>query len=119
MFLSLIFFFKKKKHRFFNFILCQKCFHRLQCFLKKIFCPCKHKNTGLKSCRTGPNPPKSQFLFHKSLPPRDFSIMTLKMTINARKLNQCLLSQFPGILSRPKVQSRAIIFPKMAHFFYR
>ena len=34
----------------------------------------------------GPDQPKSQFLFHKNLPPRDFSIMTLVKTIT-KKLN--------------------------------
>ena len=29
--------------------------------------------------------PKSQFLFHKNLPPRDFSIMTLKATRKVRR----------------------------------
>jgi hypothetical protein len=32
--------------------------------------------------------PKSQFLFHKNLPPRDFSILTL---ITAMGCRQCLL----------------------------
>ena len=50
------FFFKLFKNFFLNFILCQKCFHHLQCFLKKKFCPWKHEKTGLKSCRTGLNP---------------------------------------------------------------
>ena len=59
MFLSLNFcsnFLRKKKIFFVNFILCQKSFHRLKCFLKNCFCRWKHQKTGLKSCQTGPNP---------------------------------------------------------------
>ena len=67
--LSLNFFlnFLRKKNVFFNFILCQKCFHHLQCFFFK------------KWPQMLPNKAKSQFLLHKNVPPRDFSIMTLSV----------------------------------------
>ena len=35
------------------------------------------KKTASKVAEPGQIQPKSQFLFHKNLPPRDFSIMTL------------------------------------------
>ena len=41
--------------------------------------------------------PKSQFLFHKNLPPRDFSKMTLTLTclVSGWNLFSLILSQFP------------------------
>ena len=59
-----------------NFILCQNCFHSLQC-LKKKLCPWKHEKTASKVAKPVQIQPKSQFLFHKNLSPCEFSIMTL------------------------------------------
>ena len=67
---------KHKTTTFFYFILCQKCFHRLQCFKKK-FAYENMKKTALKVADLAQCKPKSQFLLFKNLPPRDFSIMTL------------------------------------------
>ena len=50
----------------------------MQCFLN-FFAYDNMKKTDLKSCQIQP---KSQFLFHKNLPPRDFSIMTLVLQAN-------------------------------------
>ena len=69
--------FLRKKNVFSNFILCQKCFHRLQCFQKKIFAHENMKKPASKVAEPAQIQPKSQFLFHKNLPPRDFSLMTL------------------------------------------
>merc|ERR1711894_163891 len=34
--------------------------------------------------------PKSQFLFHKNLPPRDFSLMTLVLNSKTKNISKCL-----------------------------
>ena len=46
-------------------------------FLKKNFAHENMKKTVSKVAELAQMQPKSQFLFHKNLPPRDFSIMTL------------------------------------------
>ena len=46
-------------------------------FLKKNFAHENMKKTALKVAEPAQIQPKSQFLFHKNLPPRNFSIMTL------------------------------------------
>ena len=69
--------FLRKKIFLFNCILCQKCFHRLQCFKKNIFANVNMKKRASKVAEQAQIQPKSQFLFHRNLPPRDFSLMTL------------------------------------------
>ena len=49
-------------------------------FLKKNFAHENMKKTASKVAKPAHIQPKSQFLFHKNLPPRDFSIMTLLAT---------------------------------------
>ena len=68
-----------KKIVFFSFILCQKCFHRLKCFLKFFFAHENMKKPASKVAEPAHIQLKSQFLFHKNLPPRDFSLMTLSL----------------------------------------
>ena len=46
-------------------------------FLKKFFARENMKKTASKVAEPAQIQPKSQFLFHKNLPPSDFSIMTL------------------------------------------
>ena len=46
-------------------------------FLKKNFAHENMKKPASKVAEPAQIQPKSQFLFHKNLPPRDFSIMTL------------------------------------------
>ena len=46
-------------------------------FVKKIFAHENMKKTASKVAEPAQIQPKSQFLFHKNLPPRYFSIMTL------------------------------------------
>ena len=46
-------------------------------FLKKHFAHENMKKQASKVASSDQIQPKSQFLFHKNLPPRDFSIMTL------------------------------------------
>ena len=46
-------------------------------FLKFFFAHENMKKTASKVAEPAQIQPKSQFLFHKNLPPRDFSIMTL------------------------------------------
>ena len=77
--LSLNFFFNflRQKNGFFNLILCQKCFHRLKCFKKMFFAHENMKKPASKVAEPAQILPKSQFLFHKNLPPQEFSIMTL------------------------------------------
>ena len=48
-------------------------------FLEKKFCPWKHEKPASKVAEPAQIQPKSQFLFHKNLPPHDFSIMTLSV----------------------------------------
>merc|ERR1712051_772277 len=67
--------FLRKKNIFFSFIPCQKCFHRLKCFLKFFFAHENMKKLVSKVAEPAQIQPKSQFLFHKNLPPRDFSLM--------------------------------------------
>ena len=55
-------------------------------FLKKIFAHVNMKKTASKVVKLAQNQPKSQFLFHKNLPARDFSIMTLLETIGNRTI---------------------------------
>ena len=50
-------------------------------FLKKIFAHENMKKPASKVAEPAQIQPKSQFLFHKNLPPRDFSIMTLDKSI--------------------------------------
>jgi hypothetical protein len=49
-------------------------------FLKQIFAYENMKKLALKVAEPAQIQPKSQFLFHKNLPPRDFSIMTLSIS---------------------------------------
>ena len=49
-------------------------------FLKKKFAHENMKNPASKVAEPAQIQPKSQFLFHKNLPPWDFSIMTLLTT---------------------------------------
>ena len=46
-------------------------------FLKNFFAHENMKKPASKVVKPAQIQPKSQFLFHKNLPPRDFSIMTL------------------------------------------
>ena len=46
-------------------------------FLKKIFAHENMRKPASKVAEPAQIQPKSQFLFHKNLPPRDFSLMTL------------------------------------------
>ena len=50
-------------------------------FLKKKFAYENMKKPASKVAKLAQIHPKSQFLFHKNLPPRDFSIMTLVRSI--------------------------------------
>ena len=50
-------------------------------FLKTLFCRWKHEKPASKVAEPAQIQPKSQFLFHKNLPPRDFSLMTLIVAI--------------------------------------
>ena len=61
---------------FLNFILCQKCFYCIQCFYF-FFAHENMKKSASKVAKPAQIQPKSQFMFHKNLPTRDFSIMTL------------------------------------------
>jgi hypothetical protein len=45
-----------------------KMFSPSKMFLKKKFCPWKYEKTGLKSCRTGPNPAQISILVPKKSP---------------------------------------------------
>ena len=85
-----------------------KMFSSSTMFSKKIFCPWKHEKTYLLTQIQ----PKSQFLFHKNLPPRDFSIMTLagtgllpnlilfKLSFRAWGLKRCVLSLWHSSLGK-------------------
>ena len=42
------------------------------------------KNSASKVAKLAQIQPKSQFLFHKNLPPRDFSIMTLRSDLKSK-----------------------------------
>ena len=75
--------FLRKKNIFFSFILCQKCFHRLKCFLKFFFAHENMKKPTSKVAEPAQIQPKSQYLFHKTLPPQDFSITTLGLLYNS------------------------------------
>ena len=79
--------FLRKKNVFFNFILCQKCFHRLKCFKKMFFAHENMKKPASKVAEPAQIQPKSQFLIHKNLPPRDFSLMTLVISMAKFWLN--------------------------------
>ena len=46
-----------------------------------IFGPQKHEKPASKFAKLAQIQPKSQYLFHKNLPPRDFSLMTLSWMI--------------------------------------
>ena len=54
-----------------------KMFSLSKMFLRFFFAHEDMKKTGSKVAKPAQVQPKSQFLFHKNLPPRDFSIMTL------------------------------------------
>ena len=74
---------------------------RLQCFYLYFFCPQKiWKSRPLKLLKMGPNiffsvlptgpiQPKSQFLFHKNLPTRDFFLMTVQVHVIFCQTAQC------------------------------
>ena len=54
-----------------------KMFSQSKMFYKKIFAQENMKKPASKVAKPAQIQPKSQFLFHKNLPSRDFSIMTL------------------------------------------
>ena len=57
-----------------------KMFSPSNMFLKFLFCYQNMKKPASKVAKPAQIQPKSQFLFHKNLPPRDFSIMTLNVS---------------------------------------
>ena len=59
-----------------------KMFSPCKMFLKKIFDHEDTKKPASKVAEPAKIQPKSQFLFHKNLPPRDFSLMTLAVVFN-------------------------------------
>ena len=58
-----------------------KMFSQSTMFLKLFFAHENMKKPASKVAKPAQIQPKSQFLFHKNLPPRDFSIMTLIYTL--------------------------------------
>ena len=56
-------------------------------FLKLFFAHENMKNPTSKVAKPAQIQPKSQFLFHKNPPPRDFSIITLQATYIVQKHN--------------------------------
>ena len=58
-----------------------KMFSLYTMFLNLFFAHENMKIPALKIAKPAQIQPKSQFLFHKNLPPRDFSIMTLILSL--------------------------------------
>ena len=66
-------------------------------FFKKNFAHENMKKPASKIAEPGQIQPKSQFLFHKNLPPRDFSIMTLDGKFIQSESNFATIS-FPEVM---------------------
>ena len=56
--------------------------------LKKIYAHENMKKPASKVAKPAQIQPKSQFLFHKNLPPRDFSLMTLALASKSGQIKK-------------------------------
>ena len=63
-----------------------KMFSPSKMFLKKFFAHENMWKPASKVAEPAQIQPKSQFLFHKNLPPRDFSLMTLNIIIGTMQI---------------------------------